>query len=725
METLHGEMAKEEPQEDSARNGHVGTGRPPRPIWRAAGSRLEKVRDERVAEDKRVRDFLAGLGAVSGDAGAGADDKEKPDDSVAAGYSKKSRRRKRQRLKRDEFSKFTRVIETGVGGGKKKIYVEKNKTASQSSEDEGKKTKAAEETPDPDLPAEQRSYLRSLIARYKPDAIEATQGVREGWQGLKEEVGGVVREGWNRFDRLATNLVERSSELGKGLGNWSGEPWSEVKPKVENARVDEAGPVRIIEETTHPIGDIPAEPAPGTGIKWLDRFMARATKPSSAEPGTSFFEKSPLPPRKAKERRGDEGEEVQAALRDEVEDNAEAGAVEAPPGVTTTSEPVLEGEVIGEGRPDPRIAAMAERYGAPPSPERIAATKARLGERSHELGAEVEKYHSGMVDLFRKAGEKYGKLNWKTKVGVGLACGAGAAVSLGVALPLVALFATGLVGQRIAGFASTFNKLEKHFEKYGKAQTNEPRGFFGRRFEKMTAKDRAESAVLMAGVYSVFAGAAIGKGISFASNTFVGHAVHDWLNNHWPFNSGVKAGGGSAVSEKIPMTNDPNAPPSLGGRIQLTPEQLEAANKTMGRPLGSGYPLNDVAAESSVAPEAAAPATPSSSGKITFTPEQTSNLKEALAPVSIEMPSISVTAKPEFGYEYMAKRLWEQLQEKGLKFPPDSDAGKLLSAKNIDDAVHELAKQKNFFENGAKQFSKVVKLGAQMTVGADGKITML
>jgi hypothetical protein len=67
-----------------------------------------------------------------------------------------------------------------------------------------------------------------------------------------------------------------------------------------------------------------------------------------------------------------------------------------------------------------------------------------------------------------------------------------------------------------------------------------------------------------------------------------------------------------------------------------------------------------------------------------------------------EIPSITVRAQGGYGYEYMLKRMWEQLHEKGLdpaKYPEGTDIRRLLDAKpeNIDRVVHIMATDSGFY----------------------------
>ncbi|MBI3572406.1 hypothetical protein HY091_02660 [Candidatus Kaiserbacteria bacterium] len=81
-------------------------------------------------------------------------------------------------------------------------------------------------------------------------------------------------------------------------------------------------------------------------------------------------------------------------------------------------------------------------------------------------------------------------------------------------------------------------------------------------------------------------------------------------------------------------------------------------------------------------------------------------LPEAAAPAAPEMPSVG--ASSGHGYEYMAKRLWEQLHDPSQHFDttnvdPQSDLGRLLAAdkSSVDALVHRLASDHGFYEQGS------------------------
>lgn len=93
------------------------------------------------------------------------------------------------------------------------------------------------------------------------------------------------------------------------------------------------------------------------------------------------------------------------------------------------------------------------------------------------------------------------------------------------------------------------------------------------------------------------------------------------------------------------------------------------------------------------------------------------------------VPDISVEATPGKGYEFMAKRLWEQLQTQNLdanKFAEGSDMRRLLEAtpQDIDKVVHDIAKEHGLFktEGNLAGSSVQINLGDKLTFNADGSL---
>ncbi len=92
-----------------------------------------------------------------------------------------------------------------------------------------------------------------------------------------------------------------------------------------------------------------------------------------------------------------------------------------------------------------------------------------LTQRSRELNAETAKIR-GLEGLFRSLGEKYNKYGWKTKLAVGLSLGLGAGALSTVSIPAAFACMSVVAIQRIAGMATMFLKFEKlkQDEKWGK-----------------------------------------------------------------------------------------------------------------------------------------------------------------------------------------------------------------------------------------------------------------
>ncbi len=92
-----------------------------------------------------------------------------------------------------------------------------------------------------------------------------------------------------------------------------------------------------------------------------------------------------------------------------------------------------------------------------------------------------------------------------------------------------------------------------------------------------------------------------------------------------------------------------------------------------------------------------------------------------------EVPIASVDASHGHGYEYMTKRLWEQLQSKHLNpndYSPDSDIHKLLTtdAHHIDKLVHDMASdpKHGFFNPDGTSIR--VDPHAHLAIKADGQL---
>lgn len=296
-----------------------------------------------------------------------------------------------------------------------------------------------------------------------------------------------------------------------------------------------------------------------------------------------------------------------------------------------------------------------------------------LKNRDEELNKKVEKI--GLEGHFRKLGERYGKINWKMKLGVGLALGLGAATfSTGAAFACM----SGLALQRAAGMAHVFLATEKYLQWNAEKRA-------GSFIAKWISKK--EVAMLGALLYTAGMGAAIGysiqgwKEIAHLTNESKTDNLHEWLKQYWPF-------GQTNIAEKYSdkVTDIRLAGPLVGA-------------------------LNESVYE----------APPSSGTQIDVPPQEQ---------VSPKMPLVTATRGQ--GYEYMLKQMWERLHEQGVKPPegmnaensyPNSDLAKLLSADkdSIGKVVHEISNQSSHGFNADGSSAKI-SLGAHMTIDADGMV---
>jgi len=102
----------------------------------------------------------------------------------------------------------------------------------------------------------------------------------------------------------------------------------------------------------------------------------------------------------------------------------------------------------------------------------------------------------------------------------------------------------------------------------------------------------------------------------------------------------------------------------------------------------------------------------------------------ASVPPAPEIPPINVEASPGHGYEYMLKRLWEQLHDnKQLdpsKYAEGSDIHKLLTADaaSIDTVVHQIASDSGHGFFNADGTSVQINLDDHIFIAPDGQVHM-
>ncbi len=327
-----------------------------------------------------------------------------------------------------------------------------------------------------------------------------------------------------------------------------------------------------------------------------------------------------------------------------------------------------------------KIEPPTEEFVGPPKPERTPAeersflrklimgatekfnwyksSEEHLIRRNEELDAQLEKV-GGVEKGFRWIGEKYNKLGWKSKLGIGVALGLGAGIAAPVNMAVAAGFLSGIAAQRIAGLATMYLKFEKnsHGEKYGK--------------EKAMAKAILYAATMTAGtMYAV-------KEIA---DTDIYHRTQEWLGSMFGHNE---------------VPNAPDEAPQAAATV--TP--------------AAGVPTT--------APDAVPVSATTATAESSATP----------LPVETSTPMPTIEATPGKGYEYMMKRMWEQLQEKGLDpstYPEGSDIRLLIEAtpSNIDNVVHNIAADPGhgFFKLDGT--SVRIDLGSQMTINTEGNIQL-
>lgn len=337
--------------------------------------------------------------------------------------------------------------------------------------------------------------------------------------------------------------------------------------------------------------------------------------------------------------------------------------------------------------------------------ERFVKSKNYLNERAKAIDANMEM--SGLEKTARYIGEKYDKLSFIHKLGVGVALGIGTAIGSAVSLPLALFGLSGLVIQRAAGAASMFLKIEKDLQEKKVAES----------FQFIGLKERA---AIDAALYTAVMGTAINEIVEAVPKFFRG----EWLARVLDHQPAVGTKEMAAIAQ-AKMEMPTAASPTLEVSSVPTNEMSSAMPETsVAAPEASatyGYEYGDAAAPPEVAPIAGQ----TDPGYIT---------SEAVAPAAeTEGLSIEVKATAGKGYEYMMKRVWEQLQdlkEQGLdpsKYDKGTDIRQLLDAnpKDIDALVHNLASDKahGFFNPDGTSIR--IDMDARMTIGSDGQLHLI
>lgn len=399
----------------------------------------------------------------------------------------------------------------------------------------------------------------------------------------------------------------------------------------------------------------------------------------------------------------------------------------------------------------------------------MARAKEMLGVMS-ERGGKLKSYLAGRIKeldtalaekserWFAKLGDKYNKLPVWQKVALGGSLAVGYGFTLPISSWLAGAYAAPLVATRVAAMAGSFRNNQRLLESINKGEAK------GRLANTKlykwlangpTEESRKNAAMAKALVQSFGMTAAMAYTAHELAEHHVAERLGQWINEH-------VFGHDTTPAQVAPETPIAPSEASAASEVVHPPASIEtpndsvdglpkvAAAETVARPLSletaagsaitEGPNLHidedtrknalewltekesadaDVAqaapAEVPVAPEASAPAATAAAG-------------EVATPVAAEVPKVYAHAEAGHTYEYMAKRLWEQLHDssRSVKLPegidPNSDLAKLFNAdkSTIDAVVHDIAKDNLAFtaEGGSVRIDE----GMHMTIEKDGMI---
>jgi hypothetical protein len=149
-----------------------------------------------------------------------------------------------------------------------------------------------------------------------------------------------------------------------------------------------------------------------------------------------------------------------------------------------------------------------------------------LTRRREELDVQAEKIIGG-EKLFRKMGEAYNKMGWKSKLAIGIGLGIGAGVSAAaVSMPGIIAFTLGVTAQRAAGLATMFLKYEKEaYLDLSPRVKDEPRWLK----EKAMGKAIVYTAAMTGAMMLLSEG--VKEGVDYARQHQWGETVQNWLGN--------------------------------------------------------------------------------------------------------------------------------------------------------------------------------------------------
>ncbi|MEK7144860.1 MAG: hypothetical protein AAB794_03330 [Patescibacteria group bacterium] len=324
-------------------------------------------------------------------------------------------------------------------------------------------------------------------------------------------------------------------------------------------------------------------------------------------------------------------------------------------------------------------------------------TKSRefLSTRAKEIAGAIRE--KGLEGSFSWMGEKYNALPLSRKI---LLSGS-LAIGYGLTFPISSLaagaYAVPLIFTRIAAMAGTFKSNQKMLEKIKLDRENkkEATGMFEKTKlyqwlgsgSETSIKNKAMAKAL---VTSLGMTAALGTGAKLLSDYSVAERIGSWIGEHvynlTHADAGVEAVG-AGVSGSIPLGQESFGNDDYGSAKSY--ETMQANN-----------------------PE--------------YKPTTTVATAEAIAPNRVEVPLVLQKATPGQGYEYMAKRMWGQLQTLNLNpdnYDKNTDIYKLLTAdeKSINDVVHDIAtKPSGYFRPDHTSFQ--IDLGSSMTINSEGNL---
>ncbi len=293
--------------------------------------------------------------------------------------------------------------------------------------------------------------------------------------------------------------------------------------------------------------------------------------------------------------------------------------------------------------------------------------KEYMSQRNGALDQKAEKL--GIGGFVRSIGEKYNKINWKYKLLAGIGLGVTTAVT---AFPAaITACAVGLIAaQRALGATGMFVKFEKNLKDIDKGEAE---GFF--------------------------------KGRLLGKEGWYQKAIKNMeLSEEGQRNMAI----GMTLAYTVGMSA------AIGGAVEYARDHGWVEWISNHLPSMDAHAAGTSAAPATApAPEAATPA-----------PEAAVSAPE----VKVEMPSVAASAR--HGYEYMMKRMWEDLHDPAKHFVapkdinPDSDLAKLLAAKpeEIDGLVHRIAADSHHHFFHANGENVLIDPKAHMTFGDHGEL---